>query len=100
MNTNDLFTEMQRQLDAGKERQDELQQRYTKAWGFYRGELPAILAPGDIAARRVMWEAFETLYPSLVAIFTDSQKAPFNYDADAFKNSKIALAVILPKPAS
>lgn len=93
MNTHDLFTEMTRQLDAAKERQDELQDRYTKAWGFYRGELPEVLAPGDIAARRVMWEAFESLYPSLVAIFTDSQKAPVNLDSDAFKNSKIAMAV-------
>lgn len=93
MNTQDLFTEVMRQLDAAKERQDEIAGRYAKAWGFYRGELPEVLAPGDIKARRVMWEAYETVYPSLVAIFTDSQKAPVNMDADGFKNGKIAAAV-------
>lgn len=93
MNTDQLFTELQSHMDAGKQRQDELQPRYRDAWGFYRGELPAVMQEGDIAARRVMWEAFESIYPSLVAIFTDTQKAPFNYDSDAFKNSKVALAV-------
>lgn len=93
MNTADLFTEMQNNLDAARERQDELAERYAKAWGFYRGELPEVLAPGDIAARRVMWEAFESLNPSLVAIFTDSQKAPVSFDSDAFKSGKLAGAV-------
>ncbi|MBF4178899.1 portal protein [Lelliottia nimipressuralis] len=93
MKTADLFTEVMRQLDAAKERQDQLQERYSLAYGFYRGELPAVMQTGDIAARRVMWEAFESLYPSLVAIFTDSQKAPVNLDSDAFQNSKIAIAI-------
>lgn len=61
MNTDQLFTELQSHMDAGKQRQDELQPRYRNAWGFYRGELPAVMQEGDIAARRVMWEAFESI---------------------------------------
>lgn len=93
MNTNDLFTEMNRQLDAAIERQDELSERYSNAWGFYRGELPKVMAPGDIAARRVMWQAFESINPTLIAIFTDSQRSPVAFDSDAFSNSKVAAAV-------
>lgn len=93
MNTNDLFTEMTRQLSAARKRQDELAERYTKAWGYYRGELPKVMAPGDIAARRVMWQAFESINPSLIAIFTDSQKSPVAFDSDAFNEAKVAAAV-------
>lgn len=95
MNKQELFSEMQRNLDAAKQRQDVLAKRFTEAWGFYRGELPVVMQPGDIKARRVMWEAFESLYPSLLAIFTDTQHSPVNFDSDAFKNGKIAAAVTM-----
>lgn len=95
MNKQELLTEVLRHLDAAKERQDMLAERYREAWGFYRGELPMVMQPGDIKARRVMWEAFESLYPSLLAIFTDTQHSPVNFDSDAFKNGKIAAAVTM-----
>jgi hypothetical protein len=88
-----LFSEIQRHHDAAVERQDELNTRYTNAWGFYRGELPEIKQPGDLPARKVMWVAFESIYPSLVALFTDAQKSPVIFDSDGPQNSKIAIAV-------
>lgn len=93
MNKHQLFTELMRLKDAAVTRQDELAERYKNAWGFYRGELPAVLAPGDVAARQVMMEAFESVHPSLVAIFTDDQKAPVAYTADRMSENKIAQAV-------
>ncbi len=48
---------------------------------------------GDIPARRVMWQAFESINPSVVAMFTDSQRAPVEADSDGFKNGKLAAAV-------
>ena len=95
MNKQELFTEVKRSMDAAKERQTVLAARYTEAWGFYRGELPVVAMPGDIRARRVMWEAFESLYPSLLAIFTDTQHSPVNFDSDAFQSGKIAAAVTM-----
>lgn len=93
MNKQDLFTEVKRLMDESKQDQDKLSARYAQAWGFYRGELPAVMMEGDVAARKVMWEAFESIYPSLCAIFTDTQKSPVNLDADGFQNGKVAMAV-------
>ncbi|MCP2003498.1 UNVERIFIED_ORG: hypothetical protein J2Y78_002038 [Buttiauxella agrestis ATCC 33320] len=93
MNTTDLYKEMQRHKDAAKLRQDALAERFTQAWGFYRGELPAVMMPGDVAARNVMWEAFETIHPSLVAMFTDSQKSPVAFSNDTKGENKLAAAV-------
>lgn len=90
---NSLFSEIQRQHAAAVERQDELAERYSNAWGFYRGELPEIKQVGDLPARKVLWAAFESVYPSLVGLFTDAQKSPVIFDSDTPQNSKIALAV-------
>ncbi|MBK0633369.1 hypothetical protein GZZ44_10460 [Klebsiella aerogenes] len=89
----ELFNEIERQYAAAKERQDELSERYNHAWGFYRGELPEIKQPGDLPARKVMWVAFESIYPSLVGLFTDAQKSPVIFDSDTPQNSKLSLAV-------
>lgn len=88
-----LFSEVMRLKDAAVMRQDELATRYANAWGFYRGELPEIKQPGDLPARKVMWTAFESIYPALVALFTDAQKSPVAFDSDGPKNSKVAIAV-------
>lgn len=88
-----LFNEIQRHFDAATERQDELSERYRRAWGFYRGELPEIKQPGDLPARKVMWTAFESVYPSLVGLFTDAQKSPVIFDSDTPQNSKLSIAV-------
>lgn len=93
MNKQDLFTEVMNHKKEAMNRQDELAARYAQAWGFYRGELPAIVAPGDVAARQVMMEAFESVHPSLVAIFTDDQKAPVAFTQDAKSENKLAAAV-------
>lgn len=93
MNTNDLYTEMKRQFDAAKEVQTLAAARYAQAWGFYRGELPVVKQVGDIPARRVMWQAFESINPTIVGLFTDSQRAPVEADSDGFKNGKLAAAV-------
>lgn len=93
MNTNDLYTEVKRQFDAAKAVQTQMADRYREAWGFYRGELPAIMQVGDIPARRVMWQAFESINPTIVALFTDTQKAPIQADADSPKMGKLAAAV-------
>ncbi|GDX06350.1 hypothetical protein [Buttiauxella sp. A111] len=93
MNKQELYTEVMRHKDAAVTRQTELADRYAKAWGFYRGELPEILAPGDVAARQVMMESFESVHPSLVAIFTDDQKAPVAFTKDAKSENKLASAV-------
>jgi len=89
----ELFNEIQRHHDAAVERQDELNSRYSHSWGFYRGDEPEIKNLGDLPARRVMWAAFESIYPSLVGIFTDAQKSPVIFDSDGPQNSQIALAV-------
>ena len=93
MNKEQLVTEMNRFKDAAIIRQTELADRYAKAWGFYRGELPAVLAPGDVAARQVMMESFESVHPSLVAIFTDDQKSPVAFTKSAKSENKLAQAV-------
>ncbi|MBV8042371.1 hypothetical protein [Pluralibacter sp.] len=93
MNQKDLLTEVLRHKDNAVLRQTALQKRYAEAWGYYRGELPEVMQPGDIAARKVMWEAYETLHPSLVAIFTDDQKSPVAFQSDAFSENKLATAV-------
>ena len=93
MKKQDLFTEVKRLLDESKQDRDKLAARYAEAWGFYRGELPAVMMEGDVAARKVMWEAFESIYPSMCAIFTDTQKSPVNMDADGFQNGKVAAVV-------
>lgn len=90
---NSLFSEIQRQHAAAVERQDELAVRYSHAWGFYRGELPEVMQAGDLPARKVLWAAFESVYPSLVGLFTDAQKSPVIFDSDTPQNSKVALAV-------
>lgn len=93
MNEQDLYTVVTNHKAAAIERQDQLADRFTKAWGFYRGELPEVMAPGDVAARKVMWESFESLHPSLVAIFTDDQKAPVAFSQDGFGENKVAQAI-------
>lgn len=93
MNKNDLLTEMNRLKDAAIARQTELSERYALAWGFYRGVFPAAIAPGDIAPRQVMMEAFESIHPSLVAIFTDDQKAPVAFTNNGQSENKLAQAV-------
>jgi len=85
--------EVLRHKDNAVTRQDALAARYAEAWGYYRGTLPAVMQPGDVAARKVMWESYETLHPSLVAIFTDDQKAPVAFQADAGGENKLAHAV-------
>lgn len=89
----DLFTEIwQCKQDAEKVR-GVLAERYEKAWGMYRGTLPEVRQGGDLPASKVMWQAFESVYPSLVALFTDSKKAPVSFDSDSPQSSKIAAAV-------
>lgn len=93
MNKQDLYTEVMRHKDAAVTRQTELADRYKKAWGFYRGELPEVIQPGDVAARQVMMESFESVHPSLVAIFTDDQKSPVAFTKDAKSENRLASAV-------
>lgn len=84
---------MVRQFDSARERQNAMAERYTASWGLYRGELPVRTRPEDLPARRVMWEAFESMYPSLLAIFTDAKKSPVNFDSDSMISGKVAAAV-------
>ncbi|WP_310606713.1 portal protein [Buttiauxella brennerae] len=93
MKKEELFTEVwQCKQDAEKVRAV-LAARYERAYGMYRGVLPKVKKEGDLPATRVMWESFESIYPSLVALFTDSKKAPVAFDSDSPQSGKIAAAV-------
>lgn len=93
MNQNELFTELQNNLNAATERQIELAGRYSNAWKMYRGELPERKKKGDLPADRVMWKAFESIYPSLVKLFTDNDKSPARFNSDGQATTKLAQAV-------
>lgn len=93
MTNQDLFTEVMRHWRDAEEAKAPLNERYREAWGYYAGELPLVTQAGDIAARRVMWQAFESINPNLIALFTDSQKAPVSFDSDTTKTAPVAAAV-------
>lgn len=93
MNKSELLSVLLQQKNAAKEMHDALSARYTLAYETYRGEFPPKINDNDIAASRVMWESFESVYPSLVALFTNSQKAPVSFDSDRTTNGKLAAAV-------
>lgn len=93
MNNSELFTEVWNHLSAAKERQTSLAKRYNNAWLMYRGELPKRMKPGELPADRVMWKAFESVYPSLVKLFTDNDKSPVRFDSDGPETTQIAQAV-------
>ncbi|CAI1768593.1 Uncharacterised protein [Serratia quinivorans] len=93
MNKEQLFTEVWDNFNAADEIKGMITERYTNAYMTYRGELPAIKKVGDLPADRIMWQAFESIYPSLVALFTDSQKSPVAFDADAAQTAPLAKAI-------
>ena len=93
MNEKELFTEMQDNLQAANQIQTTLSDRYTAAYETYRGNLPLVKKEGDLPASRVMWQAFESIYPSLLKVFTDSKRSPVKFDSDAPQNSKLATAM-------
>lgn len=93
MNEKELFTEMQDNLQAAKQIQTTLSDRYTAAYETYRGNLPLVMKEGDLPASRVMWQAFESIYPTLLKVFTDSKRSPVKFDSDAPQNSKLAAAM-------
>lgn len=89
----DLFNEVWQCKKDAEAVRGELAKRYASAWGMYRGTLPDVMQTGDLPASKVMWQAFESVYPSLVALFTDSKKAPVAFDSDSPTSGKIAAAV-------
>lgn len=93
MNKNELLSVMLQQKNAATEIHEALGDRYTLSYETYRGEFPPKINENDIAASRVMWESFESVYPSLLALFTNSQKAPVTFDSDRMTNGKLAEAV-------
>lgn len=93
MNEKELFTEMQDNLQAANQIQTTISDRYTAAYETYRGNLPPVMREGDLPASRVMWQAFESIYPSLLKVFTDSKRSPVKFDSDAPQNSKLAAAM-------
>ncbi len=94
MNKSELFSEVWRLKDESETRRTPLALRYADAWGYYRGDLPAPRAnSGDLPPRKIMKQAFDSIYPSLIALFTDSQKSPVAFDSDAEGNADLAAAV-------
>lgn len=93
MNQSELFTELQNNFNAAKEQQDMLAERYNKAYMMYRGELPERLKPSDLPADRVMWKAFESIYPALVKLFTDNDKSPARFNSEGMATTKVAQTV-------
>ncbi|XUA17749.1 portal protein [Citrobacter sp. OP27] len=93
MNKRELLSVMLKQKNAAEEIHGVISERYTLSYETYRGEYPPKINDNDIAASRVMWESFESIYPSLVELFTNSQKAPVSFDSDRVTNGKLAEAV-------
>ncbi|MBF4180585.1 portal protein [Lelliottia nimipressuralis] len=93
MNKSELLAVVLEQMNAAKEIHDTISARYTLAYQTYRGEYPTKSEPNDIAASRVMWKAFESLYPSMVELFTSSQHSSVSFDSDTMTNGKLAAAI-------
>ncbi|EDZ3575081.1 hypothetical protein GVT67_11775 [Salmonella enterica] len=93
MKESELFSTVMTQMGAAKQIHDVLSARYTLAYQAYRGEFPAKVDETDIAASRVMWQSFESVYPSLVELFTDSQQSPVKFDSDRMVGGRLAAAI-------
>lgn len=93
MNKTELLNVVMEQMNAAKRIHDTLSARYTLSYETYRGEYPPKASPGDISASRVMWQSFESVYPSLVELFTNSQRSPVSFDSDRMTNGKLAIAI-------
>lgn len=93
MTKEDLFSVLMDQRQAAEEIHGMLSERYTLSYLAYRGEFPAKGDTNDISAARVMWQAFESIYPSLVELFTSSQRSPVSFDSDTATDGKLAAAI-------
>lgn len=93
MNKNDLLAELQQQFQSAKTFKEAVSTRYTLSYKAYRGEIPEKKIEGDIAASRVMWESFESIYPTVLALFTDNDRSPVSFDSDTMTSGKLAAAV-------
>ncbi|EII2594275.1 hypothetical protein LG696_002112 [Salmonella enterica] len=93
MTKEELFSVLMDQRQAAEEIHGMLSERYTLSYQAYRGEFPAKGEPNDISASRVMWQAFESIYPSLVELFTSSQRSPVSFDSDTATDGKLAAAI-------
>ncbi|EAA7662583.1 hypothetical protein QY71_003807 [Salmonella enterica subsp. enterica serovar Havana] len=93
MTKEELFSVLMDQRQAAEEIHGMLSGRYTLSYQAYRGEFPVKGEPNDISASRVMWQAFESIYPSLVELFTSSQRSPVSFDSDTANDGKLAAAI-------
>ncbi|ECD6441197.1 hypothetical protein YU01_004568 [Salmonella enterica subsp. enterica] len=93
MTKEELFSVLMDQRQSAEEIHGALSERYTLSYQAYRGEFPAKGEPNDISASRVMWQAFESVYPSLVELFTSSQRSPVSFDSDTATDGKLAAAI-------
>lgn len=93
MKKSELLGVVMSQMQAAKQIHDTLSERYTRSYETYRGEFPAKRHETDIGASRVMWQSFESVYPSMVEIFTNSQRSPVSFDSDRMVNGKLAEAI-------
>lgn len=93
MKKQDLLKVVQEQMNAAQEIHDTISSRYTLAYETYRGQFPLKSDENDISPSRVMWKSFESIYPTLVALFTSNQRSPVKFDSDRMTNSKLATAI-------
>ncbi|WP_109240299.1 portal protein [Klebsiella michiganensis] len=93
MNKQELFSVIQQQMGAAKEIHSTISERYTLSYKAYRGEYPPKTEENDIAASRVMWQAFESIYPTMVELFTSDQRSPVSFDSDRMTDGKLAAAI-------
>ncbi|ELY9612844.1 hypothetical protein ACEF96_003131 [Salmonella enterica] len=93
MNKNELFGVLMDQLNAAREIHGMLSNRYTLSYEAYRGEFPPKAEQSDIAASKVLWQSFQTIYPSLVELFTNDQRCPVKFNSDGMTSTKLAQAI-------
>lgn len=93
MKKQDLLKVVLEQMNAAKEMHNAISARYTLAYETYRGQFPIKSDDNDISASRVMWKSFESIYPSLVALFTSNQRSPVKFDSDRMTSGKLAEAI-------
>ncbi|HGW6103726.1 TPA: hypothetical protein ACNIQM_001854 [Citrobacter werkmanii] len=93
MNKNELLAELQSQFQAAETFKQAVTERYTESYQAYRGEIPPKTDDNDIRASRVMWESFESIYPTVLALFTNSNRSPVSFDSDDLTSGKLAKAI-------
>ncbi|EDW2792586.1 hypothetical protein H3N91_003274 [Salmonella enterica] len=93
MNKNELLGVLMDQLNAAREMHETLSSRYTLSYEAYRGEFPPKSEQSDIAASKVLWQSFQTIYPSLVELFTNDQRCPVKFNSDGMTSTKLAQAI-------